>query len=141
MFSTVAAAEMRIPAPVAQVGSMYWLAVSIETWTPWYLVTYRAGEGDESHLSTMCVAWETSLFDMLNSASVEAIYCLVPSYDKLGDWRMSEVLEVREPSDRSKRHGPLLFKFAGGGAAVDARHEPIDDDVFQDAMTLFKKQP
>ena len=140
MFSTVAAAEMRLPTPITQVGTMYWLAVSIATLTPWYLVTYLSGEADESRSEAMCIAWESSLLDLLKSAPVESIYCLMSSYDRSGEWRMAEVLEVKELSVTDEAHGPLLFRLAGDGAAVDVRHEPIDDDVFEVAVTLFKRQ-
>ncbi len=140
VFSTVAAAAWKLPAPITRAGSIYWLAVSVETLTPWYLVAYEVGEGDDAHIGTMCVAWETSLADMLRSAKVISIYCLVPSYKSAGGWRMSRVTEAREPSDQDQRHGPLFFQFAGEEGPVDSRREPVTQDVFKRGVLVFGEQ-
>ena len=124
MFITSPTFAEQVPAPLCEPGSAYWRAFVLSTEASWFLLTHWVGQGEDKHVQTVAVAWESTLLDVVavvGPESVQSVHWIGRCFAESREWVMMAVSELWLPSKAdAQTTGPLLLRIRGEQELRDA---------------------
>lgn len=130
--------EFPLPPDLEQPGSQHWRMVELTLHMPWFLLSLEVVDvemPDCSMTRTLCIAWDTDLYEVLRALEADqvmGIVCMMPAWQSSnGQWSSREIREVW--MHRSEAGQSVVLSDANGQqfdcGLVPEHVEPVDKEL------------